>query len=379
MQHPGCERPFCLAPAAWVAFFGDRPASGPWLIQPIPGLNAMNAINVLLLSQSDIIGLKLAPATVVSVVEDALREHVAGTYEMHPKIGVHPTGTDPANFIHAMPAYLHKMGVCGLKWVGGFVKNHKRGLPNVTGLQVCNDIETGVPFAIMDCSYLTGLRTAAVSSIAARLCARPDATTLALVGCGFEGAMHLRFLTATLPGIREVRLRDIREDAMKELHERAGEYFDGTIRTCQDNETCLTGADVVSTCTNGDEPVVHAAWLRPGVFCVGIEGGCAYTAEALHQAEKFLVDDVPLARYFDQISQGRLTEDGRPDPEFPGGLPAIHATIGEILAGKKPGRESAIERMIATPIGMSICDVALAHLAYRTAEQRGVGQRFHLV
>lgn len=338
----------------------------------------MNAINVLLLSRSDVVGLELTPDSVVSVVEEALREHAAGTYEMHPKIGVHPTGTDPANFIHAMPAYLRGMGACGLKWVAGFVKNRERGLPNVTGLQICNDIETGIPLAIMDCSYLTGLRTAAVSCIAARLCAKPDATTLALVGCGFEGNMHLRFMTAALPGIREVRLRDIREEAMVDLKGRAAEYFKGRITICKDNESCLIGADVVSTCTNGDEAVVRAEWLRPGVFCVGIEGGCAYTGEALHQADKFLVDDIPLAKYFDQIGQDRLTEDGRPDPEFPGGLPAIHATIGEILAAKKPGRESAVERIIATPIGMSICDIALAHLTYRTAVQSGVGQRFRL-
>lgn len=78
----------------------------------------MKPIEVLLLSRIDIEALELTPADVVSVVTLALREHAAGTYEMHPKIGVRPTGTDPANFIHAMPAYLHKLGACGLKWVG---------------------------------------------------------------------------------------------------------------------------------------------------------------------------------------------------------------------------------------------------------------------
>src|SRR5205085_909392 len=117
----------------------------------------------------------------------------AGTYEMHPKIGVHPTTTHPANFIHAMPAYLKTAGACGLKWVGGFAANPSRGLPNVTGVQVANDPDTGIPLAVMDCSHLTGLRTAAVSAVAARLCARPGAATLALAGCGFQGRMHLKF------------------------------------------------------------------------------------------------------------------------------------------------------------------------------------------
>ena len=73
----------------------------------------------------------------------------------------------------------------------------------------------------------------------------------------------------------------------------------------------------------------------------GIEGGCAFTAEALHSADKFVVDDVPLAEYFDKIGRDRVTEDGRPDPEFPGGMPNVYGTIGELVAGTKRGRENA--------------------------------------
>jgi ornithine cyclodeaminase/alanine dehydrogenase-like protein (mu-crystallin family) len=338
----------------------------------------MKSIDVLLLSRNDVVDLALTPGEVVGAVEGALREHAAGTYEMHPKIGVHPTGTDPANFIHAMPAYLHTLGACGLKWVAGFAKNYRQDLPNVTGLQVYNDTATGVPLAIMDCSYLTGLRTAAVSAIVSKRCANSHTRTLALVGCGFEGTMHLRFLTSELPTIREIRLRDVRDEAMAALKERATAFFDGQVEICRDNATCIDGADVVCTCTNGDDHIVHPEWFKPGTFGVGIEGGCAYTAEALHQADKFIVDDVALAEYFDRIGRDRKTEDGQPDPEFPGGMPPIYATIGEIVAGQKPGRSSDEERIIAIPIGMAICDVAVAHLVYHSALDRGLGQRFRL-
>ena len=338
----------------------------------------MKPIDVLLLSRNDVVGLALAPVEVVSVVEDALREHAAGTYEMHPKIGVHPTGTDHANFIHAMPAYLHKLGACGLKWVAGFSKNYQQDLPNVTGLQVYNDTATGIPLAIMDCSYLTGLRTAAVSAIVAKRCAASHARTLALVGCGFEGTMHLRFLVTEIPTLRQVRLRDVHDRAMVVLKERAADYFDGDIVLCTDNETCLDGADVICTCTNGDEHVIRPEWFKPGAFGVGIEGGSAYTAEALHQADKFVVDDIALAEYFDRIGRDRKTEDGKPDPEFPGGMPTVYATIGEIVAGTKRGRDSDDERIIAIPIGMAISDVAVAHLVYHSALGCGIGQRFRL-
>jgi ornithine cyclodeaminase/alanine dehydrogenase-like protein (mu-crystallin family) len=338
----------------------------------------LKPINVLLLSRADIVGLDLTPHQVVDVIKQALVEHAAGTVEMHPKIGVHPTETDPANFIHAMPAYLHGLGACGLKWVGGFVKNRQFDLPNVTGVQIYNDTKTGIPLAIMDCSYLTGLRTAAVSAVAAQYCSRADVESLALVGCGFEGTMHLRFLTDLLPTIREVRLYDIFQSASVALREQASHYFSGNIRVCNDPQSCLEGADVISTCTNGDVHIIQPEWFHEGSFGVGIEGGCAYTAEALHLADKFLVDDIPLAKYFDDIGRDRLTEDGQPDPEFPGGMPDVYATIGEVVAGKKQGRVSDRERIVAVPIGMSICDIALAQLTFRIAQERGVGQEFRL-
>jgi ornithine cyclodeaminase/alanine dehydrogenase-like protein (mu-crystallin family) len=338
----------------------------------------LKPIDVLLLSRSEVVGLELTTRQVVHVVEQALVEHAAGTVEMHPKIGVHPIETDPANFIHAMPAYLHGLGACGLKWVAGFAKNRQFDLPNVTGVQIFNDTKTGIPLAIMDCSYLTGLRTAAVSAIAAKYCSRADAKSLALVGCGFEGTMHLRFLTELLPSIQEVRLYDIIPASSQALQQTASRSFRGDIRVCANERTCLEGADVISTCTNGDAHLIRPEWFREGSFGVGIEGGCAYTAEALHLADKFLVDDIPLAKYFDEISRHRLTEDGQPDPEFPGGMPQVYATIGEVVSGKKPGRANDRERIVAIPIGMSICDIALAQLTFRAAQERGVGQVFRL-
>lgn len=338
----------------------------------------MEPIDVLLLSREDIVALDLEPAQVVEAVTAALYEHAAGTYEMRPKIGVHPIDTHPANFIHAMPGYLKDMNAAGLKWVGAFARNYERDLPNVSGVQIYNDTATGVPLAIMECAYLTGLRTAAVSAIAARECASEGAATLAIVGCGFEGTKHFRYLTHEIPTLRTVRLYDIRPEAAERLAAEAAEYFDGDIVVCADLAQCLEGADVISTCTDGSAQVVYLDWFKPGAVAVGIEGGCAFTAEALQAADKFIVDDIELAEYFDKLGQERFTEDGEPDPEFPGGMPEVFATIGEIVTGRRTGREGQDERIVATPIGMAICDVALARLVYDMARDRGVGTEFRL-
>lgn len=340
----------------------------------------MQNIDILLLSQPDILRLDLGIDEVLGAVEQAMREHSAGSYEMHPKIGVHPIGTDPDNFIHAMPAYLKQLGACGLKWVGGFAKNPSRGLPNVTGIQVCNDVDTGIPLAVMDCAYLTGLRTAAVSTVIARRGVRADASELALLGCGFQGGMHLRFLLGALPGIRRVRLFDVRPGAAADLAARTRKStgFTGELVPCDTAQAALEGAHVISTCTNGDEQIIRPEWFSAGAFGVGIEGGCAYTAEALHQADKFIVDDIPLVEYFQKISVGRKNDRGEDNPEFPGGIPPVHSTIGDIVAGKKTARDSDSERIIAIPIGMAICDIALGHLTLARAREQGIGEIFRL-
>lgn len=279
-----------------------------------------------------------------------------------------------------MPAYLKELGACGLKWVGGFAKNPPHGLPNVTGIQVCNDVDTGIPLAVMDCAYLTGLRTAAVSTVIARRCARADATELALLGCGFQGGMHLRFLLHALPGIQRVRLYDVRPGAAADLATRRCEStgFTGELLPCDTAQAALEGAHVISTSTNGDEQIIRHEWFQAGTFGVGIEGDCAYTAETLHQADKFIVDDIPLVEYFQKISILRKNDRGEDNPEFAGGIPPVHSTIGDIVAGKKTARDSDADRIIAIPIGMAICDIALGHLTYTRALEKGVGQRFAL-
>ena len=99
------------------------------------------------------------------------REKGEGRVEMPPKIGIH---TMPDAFIHAMPASIPAQKAAGMKWVGGYPDNSKRGLPYITGLLILNDPETGVPVALMDCTWITAQRTGAATAVAAKYLARPE-------------------------------------------------------------------------------------------------------------------------------------------------------------------------------------------------------------
>lgn len=325
----------------------------------------MRPVDLLFLSQEDVKGLGLSDAVLIEAIERALIEHANGTIEMPPKPGVHPTYEN--TFIHAMPAYLKKADACGMKWVAGFPRNHEHGLPNISGLIVLNDTRTGVPLSVMDCRWVTTVRTALVSALAARICARPGAEVLAIAGCGLQGRYHARTITAALPRLKEIRFTDVSEASMNRLEQETRGFFGGKLVPCKDAEACVAGADVIATCTPGDRPIVKDAWFAPGATGIGIEGGCAWEKEALHGADKFIVDDLPQAKHFETLG------------DFPGGMPEVYAELGELVAGRKPARESDRERILATPLGLAIEDIAIAKVVYQTALERKAGIRVGLM
>ena len=116
---------------------------------------------LLYLSKNDVVTTGLTMAEIITALETTFREKGAGRTEMPPKPGIHPGGGD--NFIHAMPAYIPALKSAGVKWVSGFPENPKMGLPYITGLLILNDPETGLPVSVMDCVWITAMRTGAAT------------------------------------------------------------------------------------------------------------------------------------------------------------------------------------------------------------------------
>lgn len=325
----------------------------------------MKPVDFLYLSQEDVIALNVPLAEVSLAVERALIEHANKTVEMPPKPGVHPTYEN--TFIHAMPAYLKGMDACGIKWVGGFPRNHEYDLPNISGLIVLNDTHTGIPLSVMDCRWVTTVRTALVSSIAARCCANPKPSALAVVGAGLQGRYHALAITHALPGVSEIRCYDVFENALKRFQGWVSPWFKGKLVMCSDPGPCVRGADIIATCTPGDKAIVQNDWFKPGATGIGIEGACAWEIDATRGADKFIVDDIPQARYFEKLG------------DFPGGLRDVYAELGDVVAGHKKGRDNPNERVLVTPLGLAVEDIAVAQVIYQKALERGAGTRLPLM
>ena len=131
----------------------------------------MAANQILYLSRADVEAVALDMPTIIDLLEQAFKEKGAGRVEMPPKPGIH---TRPDAFIHAMPAYIPSLHSAGIKWVSGYPENQAKGLPYITGLLILNDDDTGLPYCIMDCTWITAYRTGAASALSAKFLARPD-------------------------------------------------------------------------------------------------------------------------------------------------------------------------------------------------------------
>ncbi len=320
--------------------------------------------SLLYLTQADVASLAVPMRDIIDAVEIAFREHGEGRTEMPPKPGVH---SQPGAFTHAMPAYVPALHAIGMKWVSGYPENASRGLPRITGLLILNDEETGLPLALMDCMWITAKRTGAATAVAAKYLARPDAATVGILGCGVQGRTNLEALAALFP-ITHVAAYDALPGQAARFAAAAAEQYGLTAVASDDPRDAVSGRDLVVTA--GDDRVRHCTiqpgWFGEGGFASLVDMDVYWQDAALAEADKFVTDD--LGQFESYAARGFHFQ----------GTPPLYATLGEIVAGKKPGRTSDRERTITCNIGAAIGDMATATLVYREALARGVGRRLPL-
>lgn len=317
--------------------------------------------HLLYLSYNDVERVALPIQDIILTVEDIFLEKGHGRFEMPPKPGIHPM---PDAFIHAMPAYIPASGAAGVKWVSGFPDNYSRGLPYITGLLILNDPETGMPLSVMDCTWVTAKRTGAATAVAAKYLARPDAASLAILGCGVQGRSHMEALTVTFPDMCEVRAYDVLPESQTQFVRDMTQQFGIPVTGVASPQDAVCGADIIVTAgpiLKHPTPVIEADWLKPGCFICPIDFDSYVTPGAFHAADKLYTDDVEQQGYYTRIGYFQET----PEP---------HGDLGEVVAGLKPGREHDDERIIAVNLGIALEDMAVAIKIYRQAVKHDIGQ-----
>jgi ornithine cyclodeaminase/alanine dehydrogenase len=301
----------------------------------------------------------LSMKEIIDLLQKAFYEKGNGRVEMPPKPGVH---TMPDAFIHAMPAYIPSMQSAGIKWVSGYPENFKRGLPYITGLMILNDVETGFPYAVMDCSWITAMRTGAATALSAKYLARPDSESVGILACGVQGRTNLEALACLFP-IKRVYAYDVLPDVQEKFVEEMENWFDFEIISVKEPRQAVVESDLVVTSgpiLKHPTPVIEKDWLQPGVFGSAVDFDSYWTGQALAQMDRISTDDHAQFQYYKSVGYFQQT----PDP---------YADLGELVAGLKPCRKDEQERTLAINLGLAMDDMAVAPTIYRCAKERGLG------
>jgi ornithine cyclodeaminase/alanine dehydrogenase-like protein (mu-crystallin family) len=230
--------------------------------------------------------------------------------------------------------------------------------------------QNGAFIAVMDGIYITAVRTGAASAVCAKVLARRDASVLGIIGAGVQGRMHLRAFQQVFQ-LKEVRIFDINEKAVEAYREEMTAELGLNILPKKSYQDVVDGADIVCTVTIGDEPMVRQKWLRKGSLVISAGSYQELEPEVVLSADKIVVDHWGQASHRGELA--KLVETGKL------GEKDIHAEIGEILVGKKKGRERDDETILAVPIGLGSLDIGCAFEVYRKAKEKGVGTPFSFV
>lgn len=266
-------------------------------------------------------------------------------------------------------AYVPGLDGFAIKVSPGFFDNPKLGLPSLNGLMILFSARTGLVEALLlDNGYLTDVRTAAAGAVAARHLSRPDAAVATIFGAGMQARLQLEALALVRP-IREARIwaRDAQKatEAASELSRRLG----FPVASVADPQAAMQGADIIVTTTPAERPILMADWLEPGQHVTAMGSDSEHKNEidpAVFARATYVADRLSQTRRLGELAHAIRAGLATADQTF--------AELGEVIAGKRPGRVKADEITLADLTGTGVQDTAIANLAAARARTAGAGQ-----
>ena len=330
----------------------------------------MAGIELTYLSSADVDRLELAGDAIIDPVADVLAAQGRGEVVLEPRVHLFP-GAGADGHFNVLRGSLPRAGVAGVKVVGDFVDNGRLGLPSELALLLLLDPTTGVPIAIVDATAITAMRTGAVTAVGGRHLARADSRVLGHIGSRGTAEWNVRLLCHVLPGIEEVRIHSRTAESRTGLAERLDAELAADVRPVRTWEECVRGADVVVEASRlqAPEPLLRTEWLGPGTLVVPYGTVSAVELDLTDAMDKIVVDDWgqahagPLGALRAHVDSGRLTAE------------RVHAELGQIVCGDRPGRETDDERILLWHRGLSTTDIALGRAMLARARDMDVGTR----
>ena len=321
------------------------------------------------LSGPEIESLAMTDLEILDAVEAGLRAQGEGQTVIEPRVHLEP---DPAFHGHfnVLRGYIAPLSLAGVKIVGDYVDNYKRGLPSEMAFLNLFDPRTGMPKALLDATAITEMRTGAMTALGAKYLARKDSKVLGHIGARGSAYWNVRLLDQ-LFDFAEIRVHSRRPESYRPFAERLTHDLGKEVRAVDDWQSCLEGADIMVEASRllTPAPLFKTAWVKKGACVIPYGTQSAVELTLTDVMDKLVVDDWgqckagQLGSLRAHVEAGKLAE------------ATLHGELCEIVAGRKAGRESADETILFWHRGLSLSDIALGHAMLEKAEKAGIGQR----
>jgi len=329
----------------------------------------MQSIDITYLNGPDVKALALTDAEILAAVESALDAQGRGETVIEPRMHLVPESSDKGHF-NILRGYIKPLHVAGVKVVSDFVDNYKIGLPSEMALLNLFDPDTGKPLAMVDATAITDMRTGAMTALGAKHLARKNSKILGHIGARGTSYWNVRLLDS-LYDFDEIRVHSRRPESREAFAARLEQDLGKPIIVTTDWESCVRGADIVVEASRLPEPtpMLKTEWIKPGAFVVPYGTMSAVELSLTDIMSKMVVDDwgqcrkgLPYGALRPHVESDRLSEQN------------LHAELGQIVAGKKSGRENDEETILFWHRGLSTTDIALGHAMLVKARAMGLGQ-----
>jgi ornithine cyclodeaminase/alanine dehydrogenase-like protein (mu-crystallin family) len=330
-------------------------------------------LSLLYLNALDVAALALTDDEILDAVARGLRAQGEGRTVIEPRVHLAPGRTEDGKAIHGhfnvLRGYVAPLALAGVKVVGDYVDNYRQDLPSEMGLLNLFDPGTGRPVAVIDAAGLTDMRTGAVTAIGGRHLARPTSRALAHIGARGTAYWNVRLLDR-LFGFSEIRVHSRRPESRRAFAERLSRDLGKKVIETEDWESCVRGADIVVEASRLPEPapLLKTEWIGRGALVMPYGTMSSVELSLTDIMDKIVVDDWGQCKTGQfgalraHVDAGKLTEK------------TLHAELGEIVAGRKPGRERDDETILFWHRGLSLSDIALGAAMLDKARRLGIGQ-----
>jgi ornithine cyclodeaminase len=321
------------------------------------------------LNRLDIEALAIDDDELLLAIEQGLAAQGRGEAVIEPRVHLEPKVAN-GHFNVLRGALRAPIDLAGVKVVGDFVDNYQLGLPSELAILLLFDPATGVPRAMLDASGITDMRTGAVSALGAKYLARKGSKVLGHIGARGTAYWNVRLLDR-LFDFDEIRVHSRRPESRDGFAERLSRDLGKPVHATTDWQSCIEGADIVVEASRLNEPtpLLRTEWIKPGALVIPYGTMSAVELSLTDIMAKIVVDDWGQCKggkfgsLRAHVEAGKLSE------------ATLHAELGQIVAGRKPGRERDDETILFWHRGLSLSDIALGHAMLEKGARLGIGQR----